>query len=85
MYVYVDDKVIEIVLNLNMLFKGGSELIICQKLLPIHPKLLKKDNFFKTLPVEKLVKILALRKCKKIGFNNSLCLLIDDIRGDLRN
>jgi hypothetical protein len=28
----------------------------------IHPALLRKDNYFKTLPVGKLVKILALNE-----------------------
>ena len=33
--------------------------VFTQKLLRIHPALLRKDNYFKTLPEGKLVKILA--------------------------
>ena len=50
-YVYV-------VINLNILV--CSKWIICQNLLRIHPALLRKDSYFKTLPGGKLVKILAL-------------------------
>ena len=56
----VEDKAIEIVINWRILFNVHPKWIICLKLSKIHPALLRKDNYFKTLPAGKLVKILTL-------------------------
>ena len=45
--------VIEIVIHLNILVQNYF-------FVKIHPALLRKDNYFKTVPIGKLVKILAL-------------------------
>ena len=41
--------------------------MLCSKLSQIHPTRLRKDNFNKTLPVGKLVEILALGPASDVG------------------